>query len=349
MERSLKPAFLACLVLMIGVVAACKGVQNQAGPAAYPTPGWVADYTSRGWPVAPPAPVTRSSRVDPTGEFFEDELVIDFWDTVPPEKIAEILAGENLEVRWIAYLTRSFVVQVDPAQREAILEQLIADPNVSHAGRNKVFPEWIAEYTSRGWPVAPPAPVTRSSRIDPTGEFFEDELMINFGDTVPPEKIAEILAGENLEVRWIAYSTRSFVVQVDPAQREAILEQLIADPNVSHAGRNKVFPELIAEYSSRGWPVAFLAPYTMSTKIDPTGAFFEDELIINFEDSVPADKIAEILAEKGLKVKWISYYSRSFVVQVDPARREAVLEQLIGDPNVEYAERDYVVRPLGGR
>ena len=83
-----------------------------------------------------------------------------------------------------------------------------------------------------------------------------------------------------------------------------------------------------------------------STEVDPTGSFFEDELIIRFVDGVPKEKVAEILTGKGLEVKRISL-SGSFLVKVKPDRREIVLQELQGDPNVEWAEPNFVGYPFG--
>ncbi|OGH37465.1 MAG: hypothetical protein A3B44_02505 [Candidatus Levybacteria bacterium RIFCSPLOWO2_01_FULL_38_21] len=92
----------------------------------------------------------------------------------------------------------------------------------------------------------------------------------------------------------------------------------------------------------------YLAPgeKMISDKIDPTGEFFEDELVVHFKSAVSDEEKAAILNSKSLKTKWVSSYSKSHVIKVNPAQREKILKELKADPKVEYAEPNYVVRPL---
>jgi len=124
---------ILCLVLT--VVVACKGGQDQDLLVPTATPEWFDYYPGRHY-VAPGGTET-STEVDPTGSFFEDELIIRFVDGVPKEKVAEILTGKGLEVKRIS-LSGSFLVKVKPDRREIVLQELQGDPNVEWAEPNFV-------------------------------------------------------------------------------------------------------------------------------------------------------------------------------------------------------------------
>lgn len=80
---------------------------------------------------------------------------------------------------------------------------------------------------------------------------------------------------------------------------------------------------------------------------DPTGTFYIDELIVGFRPGLSEDRIAEILAEKNLKVK--AYYGKTdtFLLEVDPEKRKDVLLELADHPDVWRVARSDIFRPTG--
>ena len=111
------------LAALGSLVGACGEGKNAT---ATPTPEWFADFPGPwsgpfGNYVAPDS----DPKVDPTGSFIENALLVNFRDDLPKERIAEILAQNNLtanEIKWGRL--GSFIVGVDPAQRDAVLAQL---------------------------------------------------------------------------------------------------------------------------------------------------------------------------------------------------------------------------------
>ena len=73
-----------------------------------------------------------------------------------------------------------------------------------------------------------------------------------------------------------------------------------------------------------------------STKIDPTGSFFEDDLILIFKDNVSEDTQRNILLENNLVIRMDSTRIKDKLIKVEPAQRDQVLANLKNNPNVEY-------------
>ena len=82
-------------------------------------------------------------------------------------------------------------------------------------------------------------------------------------------------------------------------------------------------------------------------KLDPTGTFYENELLVNLRDDLTKEEIAETLTQHGLdprRVRLIKLkgWGGSFFVNVDPALLEKALEELKADPTrVDYAEKEF--------
>jgi len=82
----------------------------------------------------------------------------------------------------------------------------------------------------------------------------------------------------------------------------------------------------------------------LSTKVDPSGQFFEDELSFVFKENVPDETKRNILKENNLIIKRDLKKTKVKIVQVDPAKRDQVLANLQSNPNIKYAQLSY-----GGR
>lgn len=84
----------------------------------------------------------------------------------------------------------------------------------------------------------------------------------------------------------------------------------------------------------------------ISENIDPSGKFFSDELIVQFKDSVADEEKAQVLSEKDLTTKMVSYYSKAHLVRVDSNQREKVMEELSSDPRVERVGHNDVLKGI---
>jgi hypothetical protein len=117
------------LLAVFGIlVGACSEGKN-AAPTA--TPEWFADFPG---PWSGPglygnyAATDRTDpKVDPAGSFFENVLLVNFRDDLPKERIAEILAENDLTANEVTWGLGSFIVAVDPAQRDAVLTRLTSE------------------------------------------------------------------------------------------------------------------------------------------------------------------------------------------------------------------------------
>ena len=76
--------------------------------------------------------------------------------------------------------------------------------------------------------ITPPQ-IGRTPRLTPPGVFFENVLLVNFRDDLPKERIAEILAENDLTANEVTWGLGSFIVAVDPAQRDAVLTRLTSE------------------------------------------------------------------------------------------------------------------------
>ena len=86
---------------------------------------------------------------------------------------------------------------------------------------------------------------------------------------------------------------------------------------------------------------AFLASTpTRSFKKDPTGSFYEDELIVHFKSNVTASQKQELLLQAG-KILYEGR-SKSFLLKVDPVQRDRIFAALKAHSNVEYVSYNTV-------
>ena len=86
----------------------------------------------------------------------------------------------------------------------------------------------------------------------------------------------------------------------------------------------------------------------ISTKVDPTGDFFEDELILAFKENTSDDIQRGILVEDKLIIKRDFKKAKVKLIQVDPAKRDQVLSKLTNNPNIKYAHLSYVGKAREG-
>ena len=83
-------------------------------------------------------------------------------------------------------------------------------------------------------------------------------------------------------------------------------------------------------------------------QLDPTGLFYEDEIEVRFKDDVSQE--IKLSLANGYNAKIVRELPRSklTLLQVDSAQREEILASLENNPNIEYAEKNYIVRVLEG-
>jgi hypothetical protein len=108
-------------------------------------------------------------------------------------------------------------------------------------------------------------------------------------------------------------------------------------------------PEWFADFPGpwQGPQGMYIAPEVNNLKMDPSGHFADDVLIVNFRDDLPKERIAEILAENDLSAGWIMWnkYSGSFLVAVDPDQTDTILAKLNSaeyQAEIDYAENNSV-------
>lgn len=83
-------------------------------------------------------------------------------------------------------------------------------------------------------------------------------------------------------------------------------------------------------------------------KIDPSGRFFEDELIVKFKEGFPEQGRKGILEALDASVSREDKRSKSMLLKVNPSSREEIQEALKKNPNIEYVEPSYVIRTQDG-
>jgi len=108
------------------------------------------------------------------------------------------------------------------------------------------------------------------------------------------------------------------------------------------------WPNLSISNFSSNKPIANENKIAPEPKIDPTGTFVEDELIVKFKEGFSEQGQKGIL--KALNVSVLREDSRlkAELLQVSPSQREKVLEALEKNPNVEYIEPNYVIKTQDG-
>lgn len=74
-----------------------------------------------------------------------------------------------------------------------------------------------------------------STRIDPSDQFFEDELALTFKDNVPEDIQRKILTENNLIIKRGFKKIKAKLIQVDPARRDQVLANLKNNPNIKYA------------------------------------------------------------------------------------------------------------------
>lgn len=86
-----------------------------------------------------------------------------------------------------------------------------------------------------------------------------------------------------------------------------------------------------------------------STKIDPSGRFFEDQLTIIFKENLSSEVQNDILSANGnLKSVWETPNSKVKLLEVDPSLQKQMIQALGNNPNVEYVGPNYVARGQDG-
>lgn len=75
-------------------------------------------------------------------------------------------------------------------------------------------------------------------------------------------------------------------------------------------------------------------------KIDPTGQFVEDELIVKFEENFPEEGQKGVLQALNTTLYREDEVTKAKLLKVDPQDREKVLKALAKNPQIEYVERN---------
>jgi len=145
--KNLRIIFLFCFILVLGtgLIVACGNGEKQDLPTPTVTPEW-ADYypgiPGRNY-FAPGKEINKNP--DPTGTFYIDELIVGFRPGLSEDRIAEILAEKNLEVKAYYGKTDTFLLEVDPKQRDGILLELKSHSEIELASKSDIF-EGTNEY-----------------------------------------------------------------------------------------------------------------------------------------------------------------------------------------------------------
>lgn len=77
-------------------------------------------------------------------------------------------------------------------------------------------------------------------------------------------------------------------------------------------------------------------------KIDPTGTFVEDEIVVKFKNEAIASEKSQILAESEVTETKEEPTLKIKLLKVKPEKRERALENLSKNPKVEYAHLNHV-------
>lgn len=76
-------------------------------------------------------------------------------------------------------------------------------------------------------------------------------------------------------------------------------------------------------------------------KIDPTGKFIEDEIVIRYKENIQETKKESIASANDTQVSKDLPHSRLKILSVNPAKREKAIENLKKDPDVEYVGHNF--------
>src|SRR3989344_3804348 len=90
-----------------------------------------------------------------------------------------------------------------------------------------------------------------------------------------------------------------------------------------------------------------IAAAARTFKVDSTGEFIEDELVVKFKDNVTsADKEKILSSTKSTILK--DNPKVATLIKVDPAKRDKILKKLTQNSNVEYAHLNQIATPQEG-
>ncbi|MEK7186692.1 MAG: S8 family serine peptidase [Patescibacteria group bacterium] len=94
-------------------------------------------------------------------------------------------------------------------------------------------------------------------------------------------------------------------------------------------------------------PSPEIAPIKQSRKIDPTGRFAENRIIVKFKDNIDNQKKTKLMADNSVSLEREMLAPNTKLLRVSSDKREKILEKLKSDPNIEYAGHDYVGSATG--
>lgn len=83
-------------------------------------------------------------------------------------------------------------------------------------------------------------------------------------------------------------------------------------------------------------------------KLDPTGSFVEDELVVKFKDASPESEKTKILSENEAVQEAENAQLKSKLIKVNPKNRDHILEKLKNNSNVEYAHLNHTNKISAG-
>src|SRR3989344_2169597 len=105
-----------------------------------------------------------------------------------------------------------------------------------------------------------------------------------------------------------------------------------------------VASKLLAAEPAPNAGVSGRKPFAFSTKVDPTGRFFEDELVVKFKENISEDSRQNMLSSHGISETINLPKTKVTIFKIEPTAREKVMEALKQNPNVEYVELNKVSR-----
>src|SRR3989344_6853204 len=78
--------------------------------------------------------------------------------------------------------------------------------------------------------------------------------------------------------------------------------------------------------------------------VDESGNFVADELIVKFKQETADEQKTQIVASENASVYKQGLDPALQLIKVDPAQREQIMQDLAGNPDVEYVEKNTVNR-----
>ena len=114
-----------------------------------------------------------------------------------------------------------------------------------------------------------------------------------------------------------------------------------ATPSASNYRNSTVFSPLPSPQEQLNQPNTEVNKATRTYKIDPTGGFIEDELIVKFKNDV-SSTIKEFTLSTYKAGILRENRSKSLLIKVSPSERGLVMASLAKDPNVEYVQVNQV-------